>query len=68
MKASPRVRERVHRADLRAQHALVDETSDLAELGTARVPHEVNGTDVVPVGLRRIHDGHQGTTGLHDRR
>src|SRR5262249_47617418 len=62
----PRVRERVDRADLRAQLALVDEAGNGAELGTARVPYEMNDADVVPIGLRRSHDGHQGTTGLDD--
>src|SRR5262249_12255888 len=62
----PRVRERVDRADLRAQLALVDEAGNGAELGTARVPYEMNDADVVPIGLRRSHDGHQGATGLDD--
>src|SRR5262249_34648774 len=43
----PRVRERVDRADLRAQLALVDEAGNGAELGTARVPYEMNDADVV---------------------
>ncbi len=60
------VRERVDRADLRLQRALVHEASDLPELGTARVADEVNGADVVSIGWHWIHDGHHGTTRLDD--
>src|SRR5215470_1607667 len=61
-----RVGERVDRADLGPQRALINQAGDLPELGTARVAYEVNHADVVSIGLHWLHDGHQGTTGLDD--
>ena len=40
------VRQRVDRADLDPQRALVDQAGDVPQLGTARVAHGVNGADV----------------------
>src|SRR5829696_4074601 len=63
-----RVRQRVDRADVGPQRALVDEASNVAELDAARVSYEVNRADVCSIRLRRSYDGHEGTTGLDDRR
>src|SRR5512133_2328209 len=63
-----RIRQRVDRADVGPQGALVDESSNVAELGTAGVPNEANRANVDSIGWRRSHDGHERSTGLDDRR
>src|SRR4051812_20209064 len=63
-----RLGQRVDRADLRAQHALVNEATDFAELSPARVAHKAHGADVVTIGWWGSDDGHDCATGLDDRR
>jgi len=60
------VGEPVDRADLRSQLALIDEPGGVPQLRTARIAYEVNCADVVSIGLRGSHHGHQRTTGLDD--
>src|SRR5215467_14632599 len=60
-------RERVDRADLGSQLALVNEASDIPQFGTAGVAHEEDDADVISISFYRRHDGHQGSAGLHDR-
>ena len=47
-----RVRQREDGADVGAQRPVVDESSDLAELGTVRVPDETHRADVAAIGRR----------------
>jgi hypothetical protein len=63
-----RIRQRVDRADVGAKCPLIDESSNVAELGTARIPNEANRANVVSIRWRRSHDGHERSTGLDDRR
>jgi hypothetical protein len=45
------IHERVDRADLGSQPALIYEAGHVPELCTARVAYEVNGADVVSIGF-----------------